>query len=235
MRTKSIQVQKYVLPKFNVHIKAPKYVVTTNKYLKAFFYGRYTFGKYVEGVANVQLRDKFNKKIWQERKINVKTLAGVEFPLENLNQFTSEDTINLVVYLKETLTGTTHNETMQLKCTKHSYNIIVDDKDFEFNGTEPQSLKVRIKYWNGANVLDHTTSLTLKHGKNTYEKYMQDNGVTTFEFQNDPNDGFLIYYKDSNTYIPNLYQSVKDIKAKNINLKLKLIDNRLVLFLKFKI
>ena len=171
----------------------------------------------------------------KERKINVKTLAGVEFPLENLNQFTSEDTINLVVYLKETLTGTTHNETMQLKCTKQSYNIIVDDKDFEFNGTEPQSLKVRIKYWNGATVLDHTTPLTLKHGKNTYEKHMQDNGVTTFEFQNDPNDGFLIYYKDSNTYIPNLYQSVKDIKAKNINLKLKLIDNRLVLFLKFKI
>lgn len=226
--SKSIKVQKYVLPKFSVHIKAPKHILTTDNALKAIIYGKYTFGKYVEGMATVQLRNKYNERVWLEQKVNVKTLAGVEFSLADLNQLTMEDSIDLVVLLRENLTGITRNETMEIKRHTYSYNIIVDDKDFEFNDLEPYSLKVRIEHWNGAAVLDRNTPVILKHGKNTYESYMQNNGQTTFEFKHQPNDGYLIYFKDSNTYIPNVYRSAKEDKTKNVYFKLNLINERLV-------
>ncbi|TMW41504.1 hypothetical protein DOY81_013416, partial [Sarcophaga bullata] len=52
---KNFSVRDYVLPKFSVFLKTPRDVVLEDGYIKVVLYGKYTFDKYVEGNATVDL------------------------------------------------------------------------------------------------------------------------------------------------------------------------------------
>ncbi|XP_065356086.1 LOW QUALITY PROTEIN: thioester-containing protein 1 allele R1-like [Calliphora vicina] len=224
--SKVIQVKKYVLPKFSVHIRTAKHVITSDAHIKAMIYGKYTFGKYVQGVATVQLWNEVKTKIIQQQKIDVNTMAAVEFSLPNLNQTTLDNYIYLSVSLKENLTGIRQSESIPIMLHRQRYNIIVNENDIEFSDFEPYRLKVHIQYWNGAVVRDPNTPVILKYGLKTYETYMEDNGMATFEFENQQDYGYSIYFKDSHLYVPSVYRSVKEDNSSIFYCKLNLLDKR---------
>ncbi|XP_065357173.1 C3 and PZP-like alpha-2-macroglobulin domain-containing protein 8 [Calliphora vicina] len=225
--SKAIQVKRYILPKFSVHIRTAKHVVTSDVNLKAMIFGKYTFGKYVQGIATVQLWNKVNTTMLQELQIAVNTLAAVEFPLANLKRIMSDNYLNLLVTLRENFTGIVQSESIQIMLHTQRYNIIANVNDFEFLDLDPYRLKVQIQHWNGAAVMDPNTAVILKHGHKTYETHMEDNGVATFEFESQKEKGYFIFFKDSDLYIPNVYRAVREENSSIFYCKLKLLDPRL--------
>ncbi|XP_052800199.1 CD109 antigen-like isoform X1 [Mya arenaria] len=63
--SKIFQVDKYVLPKFDVNVNLPSYVVTTDKEMQGSITAKYTYGKPVIGTANVTADINYNGAPWK--------------------------------------------------------------------------------------------------------------------------------------------------------------------------
>ncbi|WAQ93985.1 CD109-like protein, partial [Mya arenaria] len=65
--SKTFQVDKYVLPKFDVNVNLPSYVVTTDKEMQGSITAKYTYGKPFIGTANVTADINYNGAPWKIR------------------------------------------------------------------------------------------------------------------------------------------------------------------------
>lgn len=87
--SKSFEVAKYVLPKFEVVIESAKDVAVQDGVIKATIRAKYTYGKPVKGKATVSLESDFNYyRPFNADSKGMKTIdidgkAHVEFPIDN--------------------------------------------------------------------------------------------------------------------------------------------------------
>ncbi|XP_065357998.1 C3 and PZP-like alpha-2-macroglobulin domain-containing protein 8 [Calliphora vicina] len=202
--SKTIKVQKYVLPKFSVHIKSPVNILREDGSFKIGIYGKYTYDKYVAGQAIIELWEPMSDKLLQMKKIDIETLGFVEFNFQNTKDYDKLESLKIVAKFTENLTGITQSENHYVSVKNQRYNIKVPKEDIEFRNNKPYRLKAHVKHWSGGAVLDGKSQVVMNHGNKQYESYLNDFGVATFDFDHQPTADHVFVYKDSQMKLPNI-------------------------------
>ncbi|XP_065358197.1 thioester-containing protein 1 allele S3-like [Calliphora vicina] len=224
--TKDITIKNYILPKFSVYLKTPSDILREDGYIRVVIFGKYTFDKHVEGKATVELWNDNPEQLLQSKQVDIASLGFVEFNVKN------ETAKGLIVKAKltEKHTGITETEEQRIYLHTQSYMLDIPYEEIEFENNKPYRLKVNVKHWTGAPVLDHKTPVTMEHGNQIYEAYLDDNGTATFEFEHAKNDDHKFQFKDSKGSLYNIYTS-QDLMLDNREFycRLRLVDKKLQL------
>ncbi|XP_017858383.1 PREDICTED: CD109 antigen isoform X2 [Drosophila arizonae] len=128
--SKSFEVAKYVLPKFEVVVESAKDVAIQDGVVKATIRAKYTYGKPVKGKATVSLEEDFNyyRPINSESKrmktVDIDGKAHVEFPIEK-SAYGSGYTPPLKIFAEvtEDLTGNKQNASSTVTVHSQRYKI----------------------------------------------------------------------------------------------------------------
>ncbi|XP_037809412.1 CD109 antigen-like [Lucilia sericata] len=227
-KSKTIKVLNYILPKFSVYLKTPTDVVLSDGYIKVVIYGKYTFDKYVEGNATVELWNHYTNELLQTEQVDIESIAFVEFNLKNLKNL--NDIYELIVKVKitEKHTGRTEEEGQIINCHQQHYNLEILEDEIEFENNKPYLLKLKVKHWTGAPVLDHKTPVTMEHGNKVYEAFLDGMGLATFEFEHDSNSSHKFQFKDSLGMLANIYTSDNlMLNNREYYCRLRLVDKKL--------
>ncbi|KAI8124963.1 CD109 antigen [Lucilia cuprina] len=198
---KTITVQKYVLPKFSIHIKSPENILREDGSLKVGFYGKYTYDKYVAGYARIELWDNWNGKLLETKQLEVESVGFVEFHFDTTKDYKS---FKIEVQFTENLTGIMQSEQRYVNIKNQRYNIRIPKEEIEFRNNKPYRLKAHVEHWSGAAVLDRETKVVMKHGNKLYESYLDGFGVASFDFDHKSMSDHLFTYKDSQEKFPNI-------------------------------
>lgn len=191
------------MPKFSVFLKTPSNVIFEDGLLKVGVYGKYTFNKYVEGNATIGLWN--NGRNLQTRYIDVQNLVFVDFDLRSVEGIDTQFDLIVKASLSEKNSGSTEEDQRYISIRTQRYNLLAPTEDIEFENNKPYSIKVYVKHWTGAPVLDRKTPVSLHHGGKVYESYLDGMAAATFEFQYDPNDDYKFQFKDSKLVLPYIY------------------------------
>ncbi|TMW40114.1 hypothetical protein DOY81_014807, partial [Sarcophaga bullata] len=162
---KIITVKKYTLPRFNVYIKAPSIILRKDDVLKAGIYARYTYDKYVQGYANIELYNEDNGNLLQRNQFEVENYDSIEYHLKDFKDFQYLKTLKIVAKFTENLTGIEHESRHFIRVKDQKYQIKVLDDEIEFRNSTPYRLKAHVDYWTGATVLDRKTPVIMEHGR----------------------------------------------------------------------
>lgn len=219
-RSKTIKVEKYTLPKFQVNIHTGKFLTLKDEIqtIKAIIYGKYTFGNYVEGNATVKLFDDDNNILLQEKSIDVKAPTAVEFRLENIKDIYS---LVIVASLTDKFSSTTESNQIGIDVNINRYNIKLPWEEMRFRNGKPHILRVHVNHWTGAPVLDYTTPVILQQGEMEQKEYLDDKGVATFKINYKEDSEYKIIFNDSKIE-PNLF--VKSVENELSYCKLNIRD-----------
>lgn len=224
---KLFTVRDYVLPKFSVFLKTPTDVVLEDGYIKVVLYGKYTFNKYVEGNATVELWLASTRTLYERQQIDIENLGYVEFHIESLKNQNYLDGLIVVANITEKHTGRSQTWTQRINLHNQRYQIIIPYDDIEFHNNIPYRLRVQVKHWTGAPVLDYRTPVTMEHGGDMYEKFLDDTGSALFEFKHHPQANHKIQFKDSKQILPNIYASDNVmLNTTEYYCRLKLLDEK---------
>ncbi|XP_017954315.1 CD109 antigen isoform X4 [Drosophila navojoa] len=128
--SKSFEVAKYVLPKFEVVVESAKDVAVQDGVVKATIRAKYTYGKPVKGKATVSLEEDYNyyRPINSESKrmktVDIDGKAHVEFPIEK-SAYGSGYTPPLKIFAEvtEDLTGNKQNASSTVTVHSQRYKI----------------------------------------------------------------------------------------------------------------
>ena len=172
-------------------------------YIKALLYGKYIFDKYVEGNATVELRTTDTETLFERKQIDIENLGYVEFNIEKLKNQT--DRVAVIANITEKHTGRTETEKQDINLRRQRYELRIPYDDIEFKNNVPFRIKVQVKHWTGAPVLDRLTPVTMEHGGDVYEEYLDGTGSAIFEFKHHPDANHKFQYKDSVKTFPNIY------------------------------
>ncbi|XP_037809417.1 CD109 antigen-like [Lucilia sericata] len=225
---KYIQIDNYVLPKFSVYLKTPSHVILQDGYIKVVIFGKYTFYKHVEGNATVEL---WHEKVkLQTKHIDIEHLGFVEFNIKNETTINNAKRLKVKAKLSEKSTSRTESNYQYIYLHQQRYNLQIPDNDIEFENNKPYRLKVLVKHWTGAAVLDHKTPITMEHGNKTYESFLDENGAAIFEFEHDANDDHRFQFKDTKVMLPNIYSNENlMLNNREYYCRLRLVDEKLKL------
>lgn len=114
--SKSFEVAKYVLPKFEVIVESAKDVAVQDGVIKATIRAKYTYGKPVKGKATVSIEPNYSyfrpgdSDVNQMKTIDIDGKGHVEFPIQG-SQYNSRYTPPLKIFAEvaEDLTGNKQN------------------------------------------------------------------------------------------------------------------------------
>ncbi|XP_070074006.1 CD109 antigen isoform X2 [Drosophila takahashii] len=112
--TKVLVVDKYVLPKFEVTIKAPKDLVATAGSVLATIRARYTFRKPVKGSLVVSIEGSKT-----EKNLPIDGEVNVELPIPD----STKKYLKIIAIVKEELTDLKHNGTAYVNLHEHRYKL----------------------------------------------------------------------------------------------------------------
>ncbi|KAM7351079.1 uncharacterized protein ACRADG_004064 [Cochliomyia hominivorax] len=226
-KAKNITVQKYVLPKFSVHLKTPGNILRANTILKVGLYGKYTYDKYVAGQAIIELMDPMKDILLQRKQIEIETLGFVEFHLDEIKEYENVESIKIQATFVENLTGITQSITRYIGIKSQSYIIEIPTEDIEFRNNKPYRLKAHVKHYTGAAVVENKTPVVMKHGGRKYESYLDSKGVATFEFEHNALSDHVFEFYDSEQKFPNIMINENlDLNSNGHYCRLKLIGGR---------
>ncbi|XP_046805127.1 CD109 antigen-like [Lucilia cuprina] len=227
-KSKTIKVFNYILPKFSVYLKTPTEVILSDGYIKVVVYGKYTFDKYVEGNATVELWNQYTYELIQTKQVDIETIAFVEFNLKNLSNLNDIHELSVKAKITEKHTGKTVEEEKIINFHKQRYNLEILEDEIEFENNKPYLLKLKVKHWTGAPVLDHKTAVTMEHGSKVYEAFLDNMGLATFEFEHDANSSYKFQYKDSLGMLANIYTNDNlMLNNREYYCRLRLVDKKL--------
>uniref|UniRef100_A0A6P4EP21 TEP1-F n=1 Tax=Drosophila rhopaloa TaxID=1041015 RepID=A0A6P4EP21_DRORH len=122
--TKSFDVDKYVLPKFEVIVDTAKDVVQAENVIKATIRAKYTYGKPVKGKATVSMLfigDSEDYK--QQRTVDVDGKGHVEFDYSVDPDNDKQLSLELFAVVTEELTGNKQNATASVRLHEQRYII----------------------------------------------------------------------------------------------------------------
>lgn len=223
-KSASFQIEKYVLPKFETHIETNKDFVIADQFIKVNVYAKYTYNKYVEGIAQLQIIS--SRTVLYNQTKNIENfMAKFEIDFESLLR----DNLALMgnqLFLKATVvekqTGITHNATTIVNLQTERYQIIILDDKIEFRNGVPYRIKVKVQHWNNSIVVDELTPVSMEYQNKVYKSKLDTSGIATFEYHYYEWSSFLFRYKDSMAQIPPFVEYKRTAKEKTeCNLSLK--------------
>lgn len=202
------QVSKFVLPKFGVYVDTISDLVIDDRSLTVGVYGKYTYGKFVEGTAKVDLLRPYSNATILTKTTPVKDhRAVVTFELDNKLRLNTHTWINVLATVEEGHTGIKQTIMQQVNIRLERYKIIVPDDEIKFRDNKPYQMKAIVEHWNGTRVYDRKTPLTMTHGEKSYEALQDEQGVATFTFDPVADDSYTIKYRESSTIVPVIQSS----------------------------
>ncbi|XP_005182170.2 thioester-containing protein 1 allele R1 [Musca domestica] len=223
----SFKVKKYVLPKFYVTIENANHVTPENPIVKLKFYGKYNFGKYVEGNATIRATDWRGDPIIADQQLDVSGVEAFDIEVKNFEIYRNLNGVAVTVRLTEKYTQRTQSATSYFNIQQQQYNIIADPNDIEIKDGKPVRLKVKVQQWNGTAVRDRNEPVYMIHGERTYKSQLDDKGEAMFEFEHESEAKHIFKYRDSSAILPNIYSAGDDSKTKEeFFCKLTLLNGR---------
>ncbi|KRF85528.1 thioester-containing protein 1 allele S1 isoform X2 [Drosophila virilis] len=131
--SKSFEVAKYVLPKFEVIVESAKDVAVQDGVIKATIRAKYTYGKPVKGKATVSIEPNYSYfrpgdgDVNQMKTIDIDGKGHVEFPIQG-SQYSSRYTPPLKIFAEvtEDLTGNKQNAStvVTLHAQRHKLEVV---------------------------------------------------------------------------------------------------------------
>ncbi|BFF95670.1 CD109 antigen [Drosophila madeirensis] len=156
--TKTFEVDKYVLPKFEVIVEAPKDVAVQDKVIKATIRAKYTYGKPVKGKATVSIEPNYSHYLnrdvgTQEKTIDVDGKGHVEFSIEG-NQYRGgySPPLKILAIVTEELTGNKQNATTIVNLHSQRYRIEGVDTQPTYEPGKPFLFQIVVKNVDGSPV-----------------------------------------------------------------------------------
>ncbi|XP_067949550.1 CD109 antigen-like [Watersipora subatra] len=155
---KTISIAKYVLPKFEVTLDAPTYILVRDSQLMVTIKTKYTFGNGVDGMATVSITNKngaistydyrLRRYFYLDRTLELGSLPLVDGKVEvrlsrgqltRISRLANGDELEISVNVTETLTGITRNQKETVKVLSYSERI-------EFLSASPATFKPGFPY-----------------------------------------------------------------------------------------
>ncbi|XP_058975889.1 ovostatin [Musca domestica] len=203
---KNFKVEKYVLPKFGVYIDADSDIVLAdNDEFSLAVYGKYTFGKYVEGHATILLLNPATNKTMIEQKAKLENYTALfKFKYSDLPEAQNLSAIKVLATLEESHTAISQSVLKIFNFRTQKYEILIPQNEIEFSNGRPYKIKVIVQHWNGSRVHDTTTPLTMSLGEIMYETYLNGKGEGTFTIDHMEEESFIFQYANSSQYLPNI-------------------------------
>ena len=173
--SKIFAVQKYILPLFDAHIDIPERHVLNDDDLTLSVYGKYSFGEYVKGNAELVIRraaDKF--EYYKEKFTNVMEPKVIKKNLKTIGVQTLDE-IQLEAFLvfTEPESGMNFNRTATFFAhSDRQYKLVLVHTEKFLPGL-PFAMKIFIYNWKNERIMEHPDKIQLtytfkqKDGKNT--------------------------------------------------------------------
>ncbi|XP_051859042.1 CD109 antigen isoform X17 [Drosophila albomicans] len=160
--TKSFEVAKYVLPKFEVVVESTKDIAKQDGVIKATIRAKYTYGKPVKGKATVSLAPNYSfygssRDSEQMKTIDVDGKGHVEFELPTY--YTSP--LKIFAEVTEDLTGNKQNASTVVNLHSQRYNLEALDNSVRYKPGVPFTYQMVVKNLDGSPVRDATKKAKL--------------------------------------------------------------------------
>ncbi|XP_068143554.1 CD109 antigen isoform X3 [Drosophila tropicalis] len=233
-QSKSFDVDKYVLPKFEVSVESPKDVAVADGSVKATVRAKYTYGKPVKGKALVTFEPSgFYGSIGdirQEKTIDVDGKGHVEFNIGG-TQFRSHyiPPMKIFAIVTEELTGNKQNASTNVNLHSQRYNLEAVDKPPNYHPGKKLTYKVVVKNLDGSPLQNAQKKVKLTLGSSRYyypwrgapeqpannddinlEAPVNEHGIATFEFNVPENETRYLQveakYDDSTSNLGSLHK-----------------------------
>ncbi|XP_073826185.1 thioester-containing protein 1 allele R1-like isoform X2 [Musca autumnalis] len=173
----TFKVEKYVLPKFSVHIENPRNVVEQDLFIPVTIYGKYTFGRYVEGFVDVYLEDEIGYTAGNVSAYIGSGEAKVDLLL-NFSGLKSPLIIYIRAKLRERHSNVTAEANSVLFVHRQRYYM---DYEIEYRNGNPYRFNVHVQHLNGTKVRDVQTPVKMLVADREYSSRLNENGVAQFE------------------------------------------------------
>ncbi|XP_011290750.1 pregnancy zone protein [Musca domestica] len=201
----TFQVERYVLPKFSVHLEAPKDLVESERFLPITVYGKYTYGRYVKGTVKI-VGTIHDTTIAEGIVIDEDSKAELKIDLEKLTLTRYDLNLALKAFLEEKYTNITAEAKRVVNIRKTRYKMNILDRDIEFRNGKPYRIGVHVEHWNNSIVRDMSNPVVMEFKGVNYTSFLTENGVARFTLQNDAgeDDMFQFWYKDTGKTYPSV-------------------------------
>ncbi|KMY88821.1 CD109 antigen isoform X3 [Drosophila simulans] len=199
--TKSFEVDKYVLPKFEVIVDTPKAAVIEDKVIKATIRAKYTYGKPVKGKATVSMERSYGyfgnlgeNDYKQEKTIDVDGKGHVEFDIISWTQRGQYlPPLKIFAVVTEELTGNKQNATATVVLHQQRYMIEAYERPDHFEANKSFIYQVVVKNVDGSPVTSSAKNVKIGFtntfsyfnemppvSRINYEAPVNENGIATF-------------------------------------------------------
>ncbi|XP_044316280.1 CD109 antigen-like isoform X6 [Drosophila rhopaloa] len=186
--TKSFDVDKYVLPKFEVIVDTAKDVVQADNVIKATIRAKYTYGKPVKGKATVSMEQSYgyfldadgNRK--QEKTVDIDGKGHVEFDLRGFVQGRFSPPMKLFAIVTEELTGNKQNASATVRLHQQRYTIENLEKPDHFHSNKSFIYQVVVKNVDGSPVTGSAKKVKLSFDNRHYY-YLEHTSASGIDFE----------------------------------------------------
>ncbi|XP_034490951.1 CD109 antigen isoform X4 [Drosophila innubila] len=204
--TKSFEVAKYVLPKFQVVVESAKDIAKQDGVLKATIRAKYTYGKPVKGKATVSISPNYSyyspsgNSLEQTKTVDVDGKGHVEFTLSDMElQSAYNPPLKVFAEVTEELTGNKQNASTTVNLHSQRYRLEAIDNSISYHPGKSFVYQVVVKNLDGSPVRDATkkAKLTLEpshryfhfdrtiqsdpdNESHVFEALLDEHGIATF-------------------------------------------------------
>ncbi|XP_061388962.1 thioester-containing protein 1 allele R1-like [Musca vetustissima] len=221
-RDYNFKVEKYVLPKFTVHIDSPANFVEKERFIPVTIYGKYTYGKHVEGIVDAYLEDQIGYTTGNITATigpgEVKALVVLD-----IHELSYAARLYIRVKLRERHSNVTAEADSLVRIQRDPYNIFLPDSGIEFCNGKPCRLNVHVEHWNGTAVKDSNTPMEMNVNDVKYTSPLNDKGVASFQVDTGDNRRFRFWYKDAVLIFHNSFVEEHNRVYDNSNCKLTVL------------
>lgn len=197
-------IGRYVLPKFSAHIETEQVFVKEDRFIKINVYGKYTYDKYVEGNVELEIFTNYAGTPLLKQTGDIVDFKA-KFQVDIIATGMDFDEIIVRAKLVEKHTNLIEYTTAKIMLKEQRFSITIPDNDIELRYNQYFKIKALVQFWNGTKVNDPLAPVTLECGKTNYQSNLDENGMVSFIYYNDPAEECTVIYKNSSIKLPSIY------------------------------